>query len=146
MIHCAWLSSFCRTVRAPVSKNLQEHKLGAHTFSCNLQKNPRQTDRSPIILLPRSGVLPARSDSNAETCSEGASDNEGAVPFPESGCKAVQDGKNGRAGVRWRRNRADRSQESPLQAPPWLCLHLEKACFQKSSSIYLSDPTSREKP
>lgn len=38
------------------------------------------------------------------------------------------------------------SQESPLQAPPWLCLHLEKTCFQKSPSIYLSDPTSREKP
>ena len=45
-----------------------------------------------------------------------------------------------------RENRAGRSQRSTLQAPPWLCLHLEKACFQKSPSIYLSDPTSREKP
>lgn len=30
-----------------------------------------------------------------------------------------------------RRNRAGRSQESPLQAPPWLCLHLEKNLFSK---------------
>lgn len=91
-----------------------------HTLSHVTCRTTLQTDRSPIILLPRSGVPPARSDSNVETCSEGSLDREGAVPFPQSGCKAVQDGKNGRAGVQWRKNRAGRSRHRRAPCRPLL--------------------------
>lgn len=67
------LSSFCRTVRGSASKHAANTS-SVHTLSHVTCRTTLQTDRSPIILLPRSGVPPARSDSNVETCSEGSLD------------------------------------------------------------------------
>lgn len=90
-------------------------------------------------------MLPARSDSKAESHSNVHQKDKEKHNF----CKRTIKRRVGwLEGKSWggRRNMADRSQESSVQAPSWLCQHLEKAYFQRYLPSAHSTPASWEKP
>lgn len=90
-------------------------------------------------------MLPARSDSKAESRSNV---HQKEKEKHNSWMRTIKRRAGWLEGKSWggRRNMADRSQESSVQAPSWLCQHLEKVYFQRYLPSAHSTPTSWEKP